>query len=57
MADTTYIFSALPKDYRIYTKTRKNGTHVSQYLNYQVNNEANVTLGRQVSVWTPKGKV
>lgn len=29
MTDTTYILSALPKDYRIYTKTRKNGTHVS----------------------------
>lgn len=27
--DTTYILSALPKDYAIYTKTRKNGTHVS----------------------------
>ncbi|KFY52155.1 hypothetical protein V496_08615 [Pseudogymnoascus sp. VKM F-4515 (FW-2607)] len=30
--DTTYILSALPKDYRIYTKTRKNGTHVDRYL-------------------------
>ncbi|KFY41169.1 hypothetical protein V494_03177 [Pseudogymnoascus sp. VKM F-4513 (FW-928)] len=29
---TTYILSALPKDYRIYTKARKNGAHVDRYL-------------------------
>ncbi|OBT65514.1 hypothetical protein VE03_04959 [Pseudogymnoascus sp. 23342-1-I1] len=30
--DTTYILSELPEDYRIYTKARKNGTHVDRYL-------------------------
>ncbi|KFX94566.1 hypothetical protein O988_06225 [Pseudogymnoascus sp. VKM F-3808] len=30
--DTTYIFSALPEGYRIYTKARKNGHHIDRYL-------------------------
>lgn len=57
MTDTTYIFSALPEGYRIYTKARKTGHIVSWYLKYQVNSETNVSLGGQVPLWTPKGKV
>lgn len=42
---TIYILSALPTDYRIYTKARKNGPHVSEYLSYPVHVEANLPLG------------
>lgn len=34
-AGTTYSFSALPKDYAIYIKPRKNSTHVSYCFKYR----------------------